>query len=749
MTPEPTMRRRAELEGVGWVLLAVFLFLCLMPGDQQWLGRVGLSVYSGLYVLLGVLSWSVPLPLLVLGVARFRQGAYGRFRWMALGYGGCVVSLAALLSLTDVNPGFVGVAIHQVLFPRVGQAGMILIGFAGLIVGLYGLEAERWVWEGSHRLVLAIMEAVKRFWASSRSGEPISPEAARSAIPQRETPDLSRKSMDLIPVMRGNGSDQPEVKKSSLADVVGKWVRKSSGPEKIQTKEKEEKRSERKSEKKRENIRSVEVPIPGAAFQLPPLTLLLDTVPVGKGDDRDAREIGESLVETLKNFGIEARLSGIAPGPVITRYELEPAKGVKVSRFVGLADDIALALKATQVRVVAPIPGKAAVGIEVPNREWELVRLRQLLETKQWSKNMTLPMALGKAIDGSPVVADLADAPHMLIAGATGSGKSVCISGILMSLLYTKTPAQLKLVLIDPKRVEFSLFRDIPHLLTPIITDPRQAAEALKAVIGEMETRYSLLSEVGAQNIAAFNRKVTEKPGEIFDKSGVPVEPFPYIVVCIDELAELMLIAAKEVEEAVMRLAGLARGVGIHLVVATQRPSVDVITGVIKANLPVRVAFQVASKVDSRTILDANGADALLGRGDMLYLAAGAPKPVRAQASFVTKEDIEATVNYLKSQQAPQYKDLLSVYQQKANATAESSEDPAVIRTALQFVVERKRVSTMLLQGALHVSYGRAANMVSWMEMKGLIGPGVGAKPRDVFLDRIEAWLKSQSPTQN
>ena len=716
--------RRAEMEALGWGLVGVFVLLCLLPGDEQWLGEVGLGVYNTLFVLLGHLSMTVPLACFYVGIARVRQETFGQLRWMGLGYLGCVVSAGMLLasfeSAHTMNPGWFGKSAQEELFPFIGQAGVVLLALAGLVLGLYGMEVERPVVRAVQVAGLWIALKGHAAWQVLK-GFSILPvvkpvEPAKRTVPQ----------VDLTPVVA--------VSKTRFADLFGQ---KASKKEKFQ--------------KEKPLKEKVPPPFPKSvsALALPPITLLSvnEARDVDEKDDEQVtREVGALLVETLKNFGIEAKLTHIAPGPVITRYELEPAKGVKVSRFVSLADDIALALKASQIRVVAPIPGKGAVGIEVPNRNWEMVRLRQLLETKNWQKNMLLPVALGKAIDGSPVIFDLTEAPHMLIAGATGSGKSVCINALIMSLLFSRTSEELRLVLIDPKRVEFAMFRDVPHLLTPIITDPRQAAEILKAVIAEMETRYNQLSQAGAQNIAAYNRKVEERPTPEFDQSGVPVGKLPYIVVCIDELAELMLIAAKEVEEAVMRIAQLARGVGIHLVVATQRPSVDVITGVIKANLPVRVAFQVASKVDSRTILDANGADALLGKGDMLFLPAGAPKPIRAQSSFVSREDIEATVQFLKGQQAPQYKDLLASVHQKADAMAESSEDPAVIRSALLFVIERKRVSTMLLQGALHISYGRAANMVSWMEMKNLIGPGVGAKPRDVFLDRIEQWVKAHEP---
>ena len=461
-------------------------------------------------------------------------------------------------------------------------------------------------------------------------------------------------------------------------------------------------------------------------FILPPLSLLKG-IRAKKIEDENLKEIEKKLETTLEDFGIEAKVIGTSSGPVITRYELAPGPGVKVSRIANLSNDIALSLKTTEVRIVAPIPEKGAVGIEVPNTTWQTVHIKEILEMKNWNKEMILPIALGKAADGTPIISDLTNLPHLLIAGATGSGKSMCINAIIMSFLYSKFPDQVKLILIDPKRVEFMVHEKLPHLYTPIITKAKEASHTLKSLIKIMEDRYEKFSESGVRDLISFNEKSDEK--------------MPYIVIIIDELAELMLVAAREIEDSITRLAQLARGVGIHLIFATQRPSVDVITGIIKANLPSRIAFQVSSKVDSRTILDENGAETLLGRGDMLFSSSIFPKPIRAQGSFVNKDEIESVVNFIKNQGTPRYHDIFISKIQKEDYLSDIEENE-VLKEALLIVKERKRVSTTLLQGALHISGGRATNIVSWMEMKGLIGPALGAKPRDIYLDRIDTVIK-------
>jgi len=453
------------------------------------------------------------------------------------------------------------------------------------------------------------------------------------------------------------------------------------------------------------------------------------------------RRTGLLLEEKLETFGIEARVTDVTRGPTITRYELEPAPGIKVSRFLSLADDLALALKAHRVRVVAPIPGKGRVGVEVPNPDRESVVLRELIESRTFRRSgAKLPLTLGKDIAGDVIMPDLATMPHLLVAGATGSGKTVCVKSLLASLLFSKTPEELQLMLVDPKMVELSIFNDIPHLITPVVTDPKKAASALNWLIVEMEERYDLFAHLRVRNIEVYNESVEngeiEMPdGEEGDSVDV-IRKLPYIVCVIDELADLMMLARAEVEDAIARLAQLARAVGIHLVIATQRPSVDVLTVVIKANFPARVSFQVSSRVDSRCILDEIGAERLIGQGDMLYLPAGRSKPLRIQGAFVSDEEMNSLVAYLKTQAPPQYRDEIENFG-KASDTVQELDDETdeLLDEAVRVVLETGQASISMVQRRLRVGYTRAARLIDMMEMKGIVGPHLGSKAREILID--------------
>ena len=457
------------------------------------------------------------------------------------------------------------------------------------------------------------------------------------------------------------------------------------------------------------------------------------------------RATGSLLEETLQTFSIEARVTDVTRGPTITRFELEPAAGIKVSRFLALSDDIALALKAHRVRVEAPIPGKGRVGIEVPNKERDQVLIRELLESKRFRRGKgKLKLALGKDIEGNVNIADLTTMPHCLVAGATGSGKTVCVKSLMASLLFQHTPEELQLMLIDPKMVELSVFNDIPHLITPVVTDPKKAATALSWLINEMEERYRLFADLRVRNIEVYNKSVEngeiEVEGEDEDEdehqSYDVIRKLPYIVCIIDELADLMMLARAEVEDAIARLAQLARAVGIHLIIATQRPSVDVLTGVIKANFPARVSFQVSSRVDSRCILDEIGAEKLIGWGDMLYLPAGQSKPHRMQGAFVSDEEMFALVAYLKSQAPPQYRDEIQKFGQNKDSVEdlEDANDP-LFDEGVQVVLDTGQASISMVQRRLRVGYTRAARLIDMMEMRGIVGPHTGSKAREILVD--------------
>ncbi|MBF7083037.1 DNA translocase FtsK [Desulfallas sp. Bu1-1] len=459
-------------------------------------------------------------------------------------------------------------------------------------------------------------------------------------------------------------------------------------------------------------------------YQLPPVSLLAK--PVRSKMHKNNRDIADNvkkLEETLGNFGIKAKVTQVTRGPAITRYEIQPPPGVKVSRIVSLADDIALSMASPDVRIEAPIPGKAVVGIEVPNKEIATVYLRELVETAEFQQMRShLAIALGKDIAGNPIVDDLARMPHLLIAGATGAGKSVCLNTILGSILYKATPRHVKFLIIDPKMVELSVYNDIPHLVSPVVTDPKKAATSLRWAVKEMEYRYELFARAGVRDLTRYNNLV-QSTGKT---------PLPLLVIVIDELADLMMIAPAEVEDSICRLAQMARAAGIHLVVATQRPSVDIITGLIKANIPSRISFAVSSQIDSRTILDMGGAEKLLGRGDMLYYPVGATKPVRVQGAYLSDREVELLVQHWKKQSVPKYDE--SIGQEKTGESGGSDIEDEMLSQAVKIFVETGHASISLLQRRLHIGYARAARLIDIMEKKGYVGGYEGSKPRAVLI---------------
>ncbi|MFZ7102570.1 MAG: DNA translocase FtsK [Peptococcaceae bacterium] len=434
------------------------------------------------------------------------------------------------------------------------------------------------------------------------------------------------------------------------------------------------------------------------------------------------------LQSTLESFGVKGKVVQVSCGPSITRYEFQPAPGVKVSRIVNLADDIALSLAAAGVRIEAPIPGKAAIGIEVPNPEIATVSLREVLESTEYRNAQSkLTVALGKDIAGKPVMADLAKMPHLLIAGSTGSGKSVCMNALITSILFKSKPSEVKILMVDPKMVELTTYNGIPHLITPVVTDSKKAASALRWAVHEMENRYELFASAGVKDITRYNQVIA-------DDDSVSTNYLPYIVVLIDELADLMMVAPADVEDAICRLAQMARAAGIHLVVATQRPSVDVITGIIKANIPSRIAFAVSSQTDSRTILDMNGAEKLLGRGDMLFYPTGYPKPVRLQGVYVSDNDVEEIVGFLKKQEKPEYNEEIVNQDVEMNKPKMEDDDDELIPDAAKLFIENGQASISLIQRRFRVGYNRAARIIDLMEKKGIIGGYEGSKPRQVLI---------------
>ncbi|GMT41901.1 MAG: DNA translocase FtsK [bacterium] len=500
-------------------------------------------------------------------------------------------------------------------------------------------------------------------------------------------------------------------------------------------------------------------------YSLPPLAYLNNPKPVNREKSEEGLLVNSQiLIKKLADFGIEGRVVKVLPGPVITLYEFEPAAGVKVSRIVGLSDDLAMGLRAVSIRILAPVPGKAVVGIEVPNAEVDPVQLKQLLVSDQFRSGNNnygkkLPLALGCDTSGVPVVTDLAAIPHLLIAGATGSGKSVGLNSMVMSLLYGASPTEVNFIMIDPKMLELSIYDGVPHLIAPVVTNPKKAANALRWTVAEMERRYHLLADRGFRNIAGYNNWVAEQLEEreerkvlkttVKRKSATKLldaqadaeeeeellKPLPYIVVVIDELADLMMVASKDVEDCLARLAQMARASGIHLIVATQRPSVDVLTGLIKANFPARISYQVTSRIDSHTILDAIGAEKLLGKGDLLFLPPGTSRLQRIHGPLVTDEEIKRVVHFLKKQGKPAYnEDILLAPPKGDDAAGNDEEDDEYFEQAVELVANTRQASISMVQRRLRIGYNRAARIIEQMEAKGMVGPSDGAKPRQVFI---------------
>ncbi len=474
-----------------------------------------------------------------------------------------------------------------------------------------------------------------------------------------------------------------------------------------------------------------------SGYVFPPVSLL--NLAENKGGAVAGTEaMAEHLVETLRSFGVETRIVNVSKGPTVTRYELQPCAGVKISKITNLADDIALNLATAGVRIEAPIPNKAAVGIEVPNKTSDVVDIRSIIESPVFSSAKSkLTVALGRDIGGNEIVTDIAKMPHCLIAGATGSGKSVCINSIIMSILYKASPEEVKLLMIDPKVVELGIYNGIPHLLVPVVTDPKKASGALGWAVTEMEKRYRMFADRGVRDIAGYNRFVDTL------EENSEVEKMPHIVIIVDELADLMMTASHEVEDSINRIAAKARAAGMHLIIATQRPSVDVVTGVIKANIPTRIAFAVSSQIDSRTILDSAGAEKLIGRGDMLFAPIGSSKPGRIQGCFVSDEEVEKVVDFIKSDHSAEYDDNIMVEierqaavekKQKTGLPEDGPDEDPMLKDAIKVVVENGMASTSLLQRKLKLGYARAARIVDEMEQRGVVGPYEGSKPRKVLI---------------
>ena len=553
----------------------------------------------------------------------------------------------------------------------------------------------------------------------------------------------SHEGEDLIPLTKETKKQKmQEIKENNQPDVIENNLFKQE---------------EQKKEDKTKEVLQLEhaMVVEDENYEYPPIELLGKPAKKAlKGGAKALTDTATKLQKTLYSFGVSAKVENVSVGPAITRYELKPAEGVRVSKIANLADDIALNLAAETIRIEAPIPGKQAVGIEVPNKEKEAVHLREVLESEEFQNNKSkLTVALGKDVAGNIQLADIAKMPHVLIAGSTGSGKSVCINTIISSIIYNAKPSEVKLVMVDPKVVELSVYNGIPHLLIPVVTDPKKAAGALAWAVQEMDDRYNKFAQKGVRDLKGYNKAIEKEEG---------VGKLPQIVIIVDELADLMMVAAKDVEEAICRLAQKARAAGMHLVIATQRPSVDVITGLIKANIPSRIAFAVSSQVDSRTILDSVGAEKLLGKGDMLFFPSGAPKPLRVQGAFVSDEEVEKIVDFVKQNGTATYSEDILESIEKNNKTdkeiaqeadADDETDPFLM-DAIETVVETGQASTSFIQRRFKVGYARAGRIIDQMEERGIISGYQGSKPREVLmskerLEELKMGTNTSLPEEN
>jgi len=749
-TKDARSKFQEEILGILWITLAIVVFLSLLSFNSydtvlytdhpnkiphNLIGVAGAYLAGVLFFLFGFASYLSVVMLLMAGIRLlFRRKA---FAWYSRIFGTMLLfmSTSSLLYLVfpnkpnEKNGGLLGFLIAGFLVNYFGALGAFIIATGFVLISLilatefaalpFFAKVARgagrffmYVWQESRHMFAAFAESRKdksRPVILKRKAEPLRLKTPRAQEPQKA--EVKKEAAD---------APQDQKPKITIATPTVSAARKTAA------------RAPKKTSFK--TASSFESTID---YKLPGTDLLLSPPPIEEREIKEnLEESSKILEETLLDFGIEVKVKEVERGPVITRYELEPAPGVKVNKITALSDDIALAMKAHSVRIVAPIPGKARVGVEVPNSTTAFVYIKETVETAEYqSGDSKIPLVIGKDIAGDPLIEDLAVMPHLLIAGTTGSGKTVCINGLIVSLLFKFSPDNLRFIMIDPKMVELSGYNGLPHLLCPVITSAKQAKHALEWAVGEMESRYQLFAKLGVRNIEMFN--VKKKNGQITAKDDdacveIP-DKIPYIVVIIDELADLMLISRDEIEDSITRLTQLSRAVGIHLILATQRPSVDVITGVIKANFPARISFKVASKVDSRTVLDANGADKLLGRGDLLFLKPGSSKLTRAQGCLVNDSEIEGIVEFIKKQLQPQYND--EILKAPRESGFKVQEDDELFDEAVRVVLESKQASVSILQRRLRLGYTRAARMIDLMEAKGIVGPYRGSKPREILLN--------------
>jgi DNA segregation ATPase FtsK/SpoIIIE, S-DNA-T family len=739
--------KKHEFIGVILLLIAVLLLFCLVshnPGDPSLntlsskpavdnkIGKLGAFVSDILFQLLGFVSFILLVPLLILGwkliFGRQIHTPYLRTIgfFLLLAGAGAALQLAPIKGYggTSMPGGLTGVLLADWLISNLNGTGAIIVIIGALIIGLLA----------STTFSLAIV--FKRFELKSGRSGPGLWERMRK---WRQNRKPVRTVVNIKPAAAPalNLTPRPAPLKPGASSPEGR-----AAPPIVQAPEPEPSRSLAPPERSRSR-----------KFALPPIELLSSAENPFPVDESDLMERATMISAKCAEFDVNGSITQIHPGPVVTTFEFKPDAGIKYSRITSLVDDLCLGIKAESIRIDR-IPGKATVGMEVPNSQREMIMLRQLIDSDAFRKSPSrLTLALGKLINGNPYTTDLARMPHLLIAGATGAGKSVALNCMITSILYKATPEEVRFIFIDPKRLELGIYADIPHLLTPIVTDPGEAANALRWATNEMEIRYKKLALRGVRNIDQYNNLIRSSSAQLSlldkEKEGEYEKPLSYLVLVIDELADLMMVASREVEESIARLAAMARAVGIHLILATQRPSVDVITGIIKANFPCRIAFKVASKVDSRTIIDCNGAEQLLGNGDMLFIPPGSSRLTRIHGAYVSEKEAQAIVEHLRKQAKPNYDDSVLNYGQEEVDEAGNPIDPgfqdSLYNEAIRVVVGEGRASTSLLQRRLSIGYGRAAKLVDMMFHNNIVGPADGSKPREIMvgLDYLER-LKSE-----
>jgi DNA segregation ATPase FtsK/SpoIIIE, S-DNA-T family len=645
-----------------------------------------------------------------------------------------MMELRGETSTTDLGGGILGAILFALFHYLFAETGTKIIAFIFIIIGIVLLTGKSFG-DFIGKIMLTLFDFSKNQWEAFKTDmsewkqkqEERKNEKKEQKAKQQE--NTAQESGPVINVQQQSMQEETIVPEPIISSFADKTYTEESVDIPTQNKNEQQKRKKGNTEEEDDQAPPITfTEVENVAYELPPLRLLkLPKKTDQSGEYELIHANAAKLERTFQSFGVKARVTQVHLGPAVTKYEVHPDVGVKVSKIVSLSDDLALALAAKDIRIEAPIPGKSAIGIEVPNSEVAMVSLREVLDATQNDKpDAKLLIGLGRDITGEAVLAELNKMPHLLVAGATGSGKSVCINGIITSILMRAKPHEVKLMMIDPKMVELNVYNGIPHLLAPVVTDAKKASQALKKVVSEMERRYELFSYTGTRNIEGYNEHVRRHNLEENDKQPL----LPYIVVIVDELADLMMVASSDVEDSITRLAQMARAAGIHLIIATQRPSVDVITGVIKANIPSRIAFAVSSATDSRTILDMGGAEKLLGRGDMLFLPVGASKPVRVQGAFLSDQEVEDTVEFVISQQKAQYQEEM-IPDDIPEVTGAVEDD--LYDEAVDLIVEMQTASVSMLQRRFRIGYTRAARLIDEMEARGVVGPYEGSKPRVVL----------------